>query len=247
MSASRLSMPVRTVFMSTFTVPLAAWGFAGSTASSPCRPVSAVWPTTVSSGASLLNVVYEYRGSSLKLMVWATVTAGHAVTAIIPNPASTSVRMLAVLPDVLLLGRDSEGLVARAAGLPAKVLDDGLGLLGVAGRRRVLELDRPGLEVLGRRVELALLLPDLGLGRRLRRIERAVREQRGNLLGGLGQLLRVRHHTLDVTGLGLVLHVLPGGALLLHQSLALLDRVGRAHRRLSRRARHQHRDRKSVV
>jgi hypothetical protein len=59
MSASRLSTPVRTVFMSTRMVPLASWGRAGSTVRVPWMPSAAVLPTKVSSGASLLKVARE--------------------------------------------------------------------------------------------------------------------------------------------------------------------------------------------
>src|SRR5882762_3160615 len=59
MSASRLSMPVRTRFMSILTDPVAVCGFAGSTVRVPATPSAAVLPTKVSSGASLLNVARE--------------------------------------------------------------------------------------------------------------------------------------------------------------------------------------------
>ena len=59
MSASRLSIPVLTRFMSTFTDPVAVCGFAGSRLKVPLTPSAAVLPTKVSSGASLLNVARE--------------------------------------------------------------------------------------------------------------------------------------------------------------------------------------------
>jgi hypothetical protein len=52
-------------------------------------PASAVVPMNVSSGASLLNVAREYRGSSLKFIGSASAAAGPAETSATTVPATT--------------------------------------------------------------------------------------------------------------------------------------------------------------
>src|SRR5262245_61134332 len=138
-------------------------------------------------------------------MAWAEAVTGTA-TAVVATVSASSPRRIVTLGP-LLLGRHAERLVAAAARLTAEILHDGLGGGGVVGLGRVTQLRRPGLEILGGAVELGLALPDLRLGGRLVGVERALGEQRRDLLGGRGELLGIRHQRLDLTGLGLVLDV----------------------------------------
>src|SRR5690349_6634342 len=124
-----------------------------------------------------------------------------------------------VCPSALRRRRHAERRVAGAARLAAELADHRLRRGGVAGLGGVTQLLGLGAEVLRCILELRPLLPDLGLGRRLRRSQRALREQGGDLAGGVDELLRVRNDASDVARLRLVLDVLPRRALVLHELL----------------------------
>src|SRR6267142_6697325 len=84
--------------MSILTIPFASCGFAGSTARVAVMPASAVVPMNVSSGASLLNVAREYRGSSLKFIVSASAAAGPAEKSATIVPATAiRFRLVAII------------------------------------------------------------------------------------------------------------------------------------------------------
>src|ERR1051326_4181992 len=120
----------------------------------------------------------------------------------------------------LLRRRHAERRVARAARVATEILDDVLRRLRVAGGGGRLEPRTLRLHLLGRRLELRPLLPDLRLGLRLLG-HRTRREQRRNLRRVLRDDVGVGGDHGPVAGLGRVLHVLPRVAVLLHHLLAL--------------------------
>src|SRR4029434_3068657 len=132
-------------------------------------------------------------------------------------------------PLALTRGRHAERRMAGAARVAPEVLDDVLRALPVAAGSGALQTRRLRLHLLGRALELWPLLPDFRL--RLRLVgQRALREERRDPGGVLRDDLRVCGNHRPVCGLCIVLDVLPGVSVLLHQLLPFCDNFHRRFR-----------------
>src|SRR5262249_49528406 len=126
------------------------------------------------------------------------------------------------LPLALAGGRDAERRVAGAARVATEVLDDVLRGLRIAGGSSALQTCRLRFHLLGGALELRPLLPDFRL--RLRLVgQRALWEERRDPGGVLRDDLRVCGNHRPVSGLCILLDVLPGVSVLLHYLLPFFD------------------------
>src|SRR5215467_6076873 len=122
----------------------------------------------------------------------------------------------------------AEGRVAGAAGDAPVVFHDVGHRLLVVGLRGIPEALGPDRHVLGRGLEFAPALPDLGLGLALGG-QGALGEKRGDLHRGDRLHLGIRGEAFDVAGLELRLDLVPLRALDLHQPLTIVNDVTRTH------------------